>query len=250
MITVGLKLTHSVRLHKNPRVTEMNIIDALREIQKQDPDALLVKTMIWKVGDLITAIESGDSGHGFSWSIAGDDYSPRGIAGLGYHVTRPHTLGGEEITFSTPTPKQLGIIGGSMRTEAKKKASIENGRKGGRPHFFSQLYNFLDDALTQVHTKYPVEKLPPDGPACFSLRCAEIVWQIHWQPIDRSVQVFQDGKNVQGYNTVNNSAQSLAKRLVEDIHRRKLERMPEDYSWAEELTGKPFNIKEVLPDTD
>lgn len=211
--------------------------------------------MMWNVSDLINAIECGNSGFGFDWSFSGDDFIGRSVLGHGYLVNRPHPdgQGGEEVFFSSPSPKQLGFIGGSKKTEAKRKAKIENGRRGGRPHYFVQLYNAIPSAIKASDTKFPVELLPAESAAAFSIKCADFLWLIRWDPISRNVVAFHDGLAVYAYNTVNNSAQTLAKMLVEEIYRDKLMSMPEDYSkeveWIEKVTGKPFNIKEVLPNS-
>lgn len=193
----------------------MQILDALRAIQEHDPDAILTKVMMWKVGDLIEAIESGNSDYGFTWSFEGDDYIPRTTTGLGCHVNRPHPDGGENIIFSTPSAKQLGIIGGQKRTEAKKRAAIENGKKGGRPHYFVQVFNALPAAIQQSEKLQPIEILPGDSAAAFSLQNGNITWQIRWDSINRQVIAFQNGLVTGMYPTISTAPQSVATQLIE-----------------------------------
>jgi len=232
----------------------VEILEALRVIENEDPEALLTKTMIWKIGDLIAAIEAGDSGFGFKWSLSGTDYSVERVNGT-HHVRKAtsNKFGDEKRIFSSPTPKQLGIIGGSMRSEAKKKAAVENGKKGGRPHYFLQLYNSINPAIQNTKTEFPVELLPPDSPMAFSIRCEDFVWLIRWDVLNRNVVAFHNGLVAQSYDTVSNLPATLAKMLVQEINRTKMQSMPEDFSkekaWIEEVTGEPFDMNKILPDS-
>ncbi len=130
----------------------MKLTDALRAIKKEDPNAILTKVLMWRVSDLIDAIESGNSGYEFLWTFEEADYLPRITAGLGYQVNKLDRELGEAVVFNSPSPKLLGLIGGQRKTAQKKRASIENGKKGGRPHFFVQLRNGCECAAAMIDT--------------------------------------------------------------------------------------------------
>jgi|LakMenEpi03Aug12_release.lakeMendotaPanAssembly.Ray.scaffolds.fasta_scaffold534807_1 hypothetical protein len=144
---------------------------------------------------------------------------------------------------------------GKQSSAAKARASAANGRKGGRPvTYFQNLYDFVPESIENFgpylkrmnyqHT-YPVERIECDDPTekGFFIKCTDdVVWHCRWNQKTNSVEVFQGGRPVTGYNTVNNSARTAAERLVKDIHIHKLMSMPEDNSdivrWIEKQKRK------------
>lgn len=131
---------------------------------------------------------------------------------------------------------------GKKTSKAKARAAAANGKKGGRPvTYFQNVYKEIPASIQMVKEKlkqwqqryvFDVELAETDDPVRqgFYLRCDNILWHIQWNDINNHVEAFQDGRQVTGYNNINNSAKTSAKRLVEDIHRAKLISMPEDYS--------------------
>ncbi len=131
---------------------------------------------------------------------------------------------------------------GKKKTAAKSKAAAANGRKGGRPvTYFQDLYNSIPLSIEQARDRlnewkqryiFDVVLVPANDPVSegFYLKCDNILWHVRWNPNNSHVEAFQNNRQVVGYNNVNNSSKTSAKRLVEDIHRAKLMSMPEDNS--------------------
>ncbi len=156
---------------------------------------------------------------------------------------------------------------GKQRSAAKAKAAIENGKtKGGRPMtYFQTVYESITPCVELVHEKlkrwntkpiFDVKVLHADDPTTngFDLVCDDVVWHCTWNRMTDYIEITEKGKTQPAIWRVNYSAKVAAKKLVEDIHREKLMRMPPDYSdqvkWIEQVTGKPFDIKQVLPDAE
>lgn len=156
---------------------------------------------------------------------------------------------------------------GSQRSVAKAKAAVENGRtKGGRPMtYFQTVYESISRSVTLVHEKlkrwnttpiFDVTALHTENPTAqgFDLVCDDIIWHCSWNGSTDYIEVTENGKIHPAIWRVNYSAKVAAKKLVEDIHREKLMRLPEDYSdqikWIEDVTRKPFDITQVIPDRE
>jgi hypothetical protein len=153
---------------------------------------------------------------------------------------------------------------GSRRSAVKANAAIENGAKGGRPMtYFQTVYESIPEGVSLVHEKlrrwnekhiFDVHTLPSNNPSSegFDLKCDNIVWHCEYNPLTDYIEVTANGRKQTAIWRINYSAKVAAKKLVEDIHRSKLMSMPDDYSdqieWIEKQTGKPFDIKQILPD--
>ncbi|HEY9684269.1 MAG TPA: hypothetical protein V6C86_22005 [Oculatellaceae cyanobacterium] len=130
----------------------------------------------------------------------------------------------------------------------KAITSAANGRKGGRPVTYLQnVYDLIPGAIKLHHDtrtarkerfNFDIELVEEADPIAngFTLRCGGITRKCRWNRITNFVEIFDSAQQVGGFNTINNSAQTAAKRLVEEIHIAKLMSMPEDFSdienWA------------------
>ncbi|MBS1955300.1 MAG: hypothetical protein JST89_14030 [Cyanobacteria bacterium SZAS-4] len=78
----------------------------------------------------------------------------------------------------------------------------------------------------------------------FELVCADIHWHCFWDGISDYISITEDDKMRPGINRINYAATRAAQKIVQDIHREKLMRMPENSAttieWIETMTGKKF----------
>lgn len=131
--------------------------------------------------------------------------------------------------------------------------------------YFQTVYESITPSVEVVHEKlkkwntkpiFDVKVLPADDPTAngFDLVCADVAWHCTWNRMTDYIEITEKGHTQPAIWRVNYSAKVAAKKLVEDIHREKLMRMPEDYSeqvkLIEDTTGQPFDIKHVLPDAE
>ncbi len=145
---------------------------------------------------------------------------------------------------------------GSRKSASKTAAAKKNGAKGGRPMtYFQTLYDAILDSITALNEKLKKEKakyqfvvkridaLDPTKTG-FALTCEDITWHCFWDGISDFINIYENEKKCGGISRINYAAGRAAQKLVEDIHREKLMRMPEDFSdvigWIEQRTGKPF----------
>ncbi len=152
---------------------------------------------------------------------------------------------------------------GKQKSAAKAKASMANGSKGGRPMtYFKDVYDAMPESVELVLTTQRQRKTPlvfnvtvseSDNPVNngFDVRCEDIVWHCSWNGITDYIEITEKGQKRPAIWRINYAAKTAAKRLVEDIHREKLMRMPEDNSELIEKiykqTGQRVNHKEILP---
>ena len=115
--------------------------------------------------------------------------------------------------------------------------------------YFKDVYNAISPSIELVcnnqkqrkqDPRFDVELIQTESPVedGFYLKCDNILWHVRWNGIKNYVEAFQDGRQVTGYNNVNNSAKTSAQRLIEDIHRTKLMSMPEYPSHTENVLKK------------
>jgi hypothetical protein len=145
---------------------------------------------------------------------------------------------------------------GSKTTALKAKAARENGAKGGRPMtYFQSLYDAIPESIAAFTNKLRQERArhqfefrrsDESDPANtgFDLSCDDIIWHCSWDGYSDFISIVENQESRAGISRINYAANRAAQRLVQDIHREKLMRMPEDPSdliaWVEQQTGKPF----------
>jgi hypothetical protein len=127
--------------------------------------------------------------------------------------------------------------------------------------YFQDVYDAIPESveLTQKKHKeweepyiFDVKRVETEDPVTngFDLLCEEIAWHCSWNENTGYIEISENGQARPGLCRVNNAAKTSAKRLVEDIHREKLMRMPENHPATIEKiykeTGQRLNIKDVL----
>jgi hypothetical protein len=145
---------------------------------------------------------------------------------------------------------------GRQKSERKASSSKQNGKKGGRPVTYMQtMYDAVPDSIESLNIKlqkenpkhvFEIKRLASQSPALtgFELVCDNIQWRCFWDGHSDFISITENGKMRPGINRINYAANRAAQRLVQDIHREKLMRMPEDNSdvvqWIEKMTGEKF----------
>src|ERR1700733_12667680 len=131
---------------------------------------------------------------------------------------------------------------GSKTSESKRVAAQKNGTKGGRPiTYFQTMYDSVPSGIAALSEKleredaeyrFPVERVDSPEPQQhgFAVRCLDITWHCFWESSSDFVRILENGKRRPGINRVNYAANRAAAKLVQDIHREQLMRMPEDSS--------------------
>ena len=121
--------------------------------------------------------------------------------------------------------------------------------------YFQTLYDAIPDSIELLYEKLEREKAkyhfaiiridtPEPTKTGFTITCEDVTWHCFWDGISDFISISEKGKLCAGISRINYAASRAAAKLVQDIHREKLMRMPEDfsdmYSWIEQMTGKPY----------
>jgi hypothetical protein len=142
--------------------------------------------------------------------------------------------------------KEAGAKGGSARTQAKANAARNNGAKGGRPtSYFQSVFDaipgeimLLNEELLnrrpQLQLKVEIEQSKSLLEYGFRLRCVDLEWQCTWNSQLRKVEAHLHDHQAASFKSVNNSAKSVAKQLVQAVYHFKLMTMAEDFSDIED----------------
>jgi hypothetical protein len=131
---------------------------------------------------------------------------------------------------------------GSRQSEKKIAAAKRNGAQGGRPMaYFQTLYDAIPDGIAALNDKLRKENAryrfrvgrvdtPDPTKAGFDVTCQDITWHCFWDGASDFIGISEDGKRRAGISRINYAAGRAAAKLVQDIHREQLMRMPEDLS--------------------
>lgn len=164
-----------------------------------------------------------------------------------------------ETLTETQLKKLWAEYCGAKKSRAKSTAARRNGAKGGRPMSYLQsMYASVPESIVLFHERlkrenarhqFPIVRVHSEDPceSGFDLICDGIQWHCFWDGISDFISISENGKPREGINRVNYSASRAALKLVQDIHRSVLMRMPEDNSdivaWIEKRGGTPFKPK-------
>jgi hypothetical protein len=122
-------------------------------------------------------------------------------------------------------------------------------------NYFQSLYDaipksilHLEERLSQgnLQDQISINRIDTDNPleTGFDIVCDNITWHCSWNRASDFISISENGKKRPGINRINYGANRAAVKLVQDIHREKLQRMPDDSSdtvrWIEQQTGKLF----------
>jgi hypothetical protein len=151
---------------------------------------------------------------------------------------------------------------GKQKSAAKAKAAMANGSKGGRPMtYFQDVYDAIPDCVEPMQKKhkeweepyiFDVSRAETNDPVTngFDLRCEDVVWHCSWNGISNYIEITENGQTRPAIWRVNYAAKTAANRLVEDIHREKVMRLPENNAALVEKiykqTGHRVKIKDIL----
>ena len=128
--------------------------------------------------------------------------------------------------------------------------------------YFQDVYDTIPESVELAHKKYRGKNEEQIFPVTartsgdlanngFDLRCEDIIWHCTWNSITDYIEITEHGQTRPHIWRTNYAAKTAAKKLVEDIHREKLIRMPPDYKGMIEKvykrTGQRLNLKDIMP---